>query len=166
MEEKDIRWEQRFSNYRKALKNLNKAIEIVKNKYYEEIDEDSENIDDDFIDDLESVIKEGLIQRFEYTYELAWNLMKDYAEYQGETEIKGSRDATRNAFKMKLIRNSEVWMDMLMARRTTSHTYNEETAEEILQKIINNYHVEFLEFEKTMEQLRTGKQGNIFDKEL
>ncbi len=138
MEEKDIRWEQRFSNYRKALKNLNKAIEIVKNKYYKEIDNDSENIDDEFIYDLEEIIKEGLIQRFEYTYELAWNLMKDYAEYQGETDIKGSRDATRIAFKMNLIKDSETWMDMLMARRSTSHTYNQETAEEIKQKIIGS----------------------------
>ena len=161
MKNKDIRWEQRFSNYRKALKNLNKAIEIVKNKYFDNINGESE-----IFDDLEEIIKEGLIQRFEYTYELAWNLMKDYAEYQGKTEIKGSRDATREAFKMKLINNSELWMDMLMSRRATSHTYNEDTAEEILQKIINDYHIEFLEFEKTMEQLRIGKTGTIFDKDV
>lgn len=161
MKNKDIRWEQRFSNYRKALKNLNKAIEIVKNKYFDNINGESE-----IFDDLEEIIKEGLIQRFEYTYELAWNLMKDYAEYQGKTEIKGSRDATREAFKMKLINNSELWMDMLMSRRATSYTYNEDTAEEILQKIINDYHIEFLEFEKTMEQLRIGKTGTIFDKDV
>lgn len=74
-EEKDIRWIQRFRNFRSALHRLGKAVEIVT----EQINEDEE------VDDL---LKEGLIQRFEYTHELAWKVMKDYAEYQGYTDIR------------------------------------------------------------------------------
>lgn len=108
-EQQDIRWEQRFSNYRKALKKLGKAIEIIqndKNKNDEDFDKESWNA-------IEELQKEGLIQRFEYTHELAWNTMKDYSEYQGNTEVKGLRDATREAFKMGLIIFPEIWMSMI-----------------------------------------------------
>ena len=78
-ENKDIRWMQRFDNYRKALRLLGQAVEIVSQRVNE----------DEAVEDL---LKEGLIQRFEYTHELAWKVMKDYAEYQGYTDIRGSRD--------------------------------------------------------------------------
>ncbi len=154
----DIRWHQRFSNFRRALTKLSKAIDIIK------LNRD-ENADDETLE-IESVLKEGLIQRFEYTHELAWNVMKDYFEYQGNFSLKGSRDATREAFKMQLLINADVWMDMIKSRNDTSHTYNEETAEEIYLKIINEYHPQFIKFEETMEDLRIGEQGSIFDKEL
>ena len=81
---KDIRWEQRFSNYNKALKKLSQAIEYVKKELEEEEDIDH----DDAEGVLEEIIKEGLIQRFEYTFEMAWNVMKDYALYQGDSEME------------------------------------------------------------------------------
>ncbi len=84
---------------------------------------------------LDEIIKEGLIQRFEYTYERAWNVMKDYALYQGNSEIGGSRDAIRNAFSLNLISDGDMWMDMIKSRIKTSHTYNDETAQEIYLKI-------------------------------
>ena len=70
---------QRFDNYRKALRLLGQAVEIV-----------SQRVNGD--EAVEDLLKEGLIQRFEYTHELAWKVMKDYAEYQGYTDIRGSRD--------------------------------------------------------------------------
>lgn len=76
--QQDIRWEQRFSNYVKAFNKLGQAVTKIKEDYA--IDEDGNIDDDDFLDDI---IKEGLIKRFEYTYELVWNVMKDYAEFQG-----------------------------------------------------------------------------------
>lgn len=85
---------------------------------------------------LDEMIKEGLIQRFEYTHELAWNVMKDYAEYQGNNSVGGSRDATREALQLKIIEYGEVWMDMIQSRNKTTHTYNESTANEIYGKII------------------------------
>ena len=148
--EEDIRWLQRFSNYVKALKKLSDAVSYVK-----------ENIDEDSDSDLDQIVKEGLIQRFEYTHELAWNVMKDYAAYQGNANVGGSRDATREAFQLQLIKDGELWMDMLTSRNKTSHTYNEETAEEIYQKIINDYHLAFVEFKQKMEEKRNDEQKKL-----
>lgn len=156
--EQDIRWEQRFSNYVKALNKLTQAVEYIKKNVTGE-DEPIEDDDLDFV--LDEIIKEGLIQRFEYTHELAWNVMKDYAAYQGNSSIGGSRDATREAFQLQLISDGRIWMDMIGSRNKTSHTYNEETADEIYAKIINRYYDAFLEFEKNMEFKRSGEQGKI-----
>ncbi|WP_430809723.1 MULTISPECIES: nucleotidyltransferase substrate binding protein [unclassified Carboxylicivirga] len=161
-DKKDIRWEQRFSNYNKALKKLSEAINYIK-KELQKNELEIENEDAEGV--LEEIIKEGLIQRFEYTYEMAWNVMKDYAFYQGNSEIGGSRDAIRFAFSTKLIENGDMWMDMIKSRIKTSHTYNEETANEIYLKIINEYHSAFLKFQEVMEGKRTGEQQSLFDKE-
>lgn len=159
-DKKDIRWEQRLSNYNKALKKLSEAIEYIQRELKESelnIDnEDTENV-------LEEIIKEGLIQRFEYTFEMAWNVMKDYAFYQGNSAIGGSRDAIRFAFASKLIENGELWMDMIKSRIKTSHTYNQETANEIFLKVVNEYYSAFLKFQEVMEEKRTGEQQNLFD---
>jgi len=155
----DIRWHQRFSNYRKALKTLLQGIDVIKfNIAEEDTGEDKTAI--------REMLKDGLIQRFEYTHELAWNVMKDYAEYQGNNNVKGSRDATREAFKMDLITNAEDWMDMLKSRNDTSHTYVAETANEIYNKILTVYQPLFKGFEARMEVLRSGMQSEIFDKEV
>ena len=157
--EQDIRWEQRFSNFGKALRKLSQAIEYIRHNFMEE---------DDPIDDgdlgfvLDEMIKEGLIKRFEYTHELAWNVMKDYVAYQGNANVGGSRDATKEAFQLKLISDGKLWMDMIGSRNKTSHTYNEETADEIYSKILNDYYPAFLEFQKNMEVKRSGEQGKIF----
>ncbi|HEY3390628.1 MAG TPA: nucleotidyltransferase substrate binding protein [Prolixibacteraceae bacterium] len=155
--EHDIRWEQRFSNYRKAVEKLGQAVKFIKDKFAEE------KVIDRPASVLDEVLKEGLIQRFEYTHELAWNVMKDYAEYQGDASIRGSRDATREAFKMSLVNNGEVWMDMIKSRNETSHTYNEETAEEIFLKIIEEYYPAFDEFTKVMRNLQSREQADIFE---
>lgn len=148
-EEKDIRWLQRFDNYRKALFRLKQAVRIV-----------SENIEDDEYDEIDVLLKEGLIQRFEYTHELAWKVMKDYAEYQGYTDIRGSRDAFRKAFEMGIITDKH-WMNSIEDRNLTSHNYDDETAEEILELIIRVYFPLFLEFEKTMLSI-SGIEPTLF----
>ncbi len=131
--EDDIRWQQRFFNFRKALKQLERAI-IIQNER-----------------ELSELEKQGLIQAFEFTHELAWNVMKDFFEFQGNTAISGSRDATREAFNKGLIENGEAWMDMIKSRNKSSHTYNEEVAEEIVYQIIDAYYPSFREFYKEME---------------
>jgi nucleotidyltransferase substrate binding protein (TIGR01987 family) len=136
MVEKDIRWIQRFNNYRRALEKFNQAVDIISNKL-----EWGEEIDD--------LLKEGLIQRFEYTHELAWKVMKDYAQYQGYTNIQGSRDAFRKAFEMGIIEN-EAWMESINDRNLTSHNYDDETVAEILKAIIDTYALLFNDFEKKM----------------
>lgn len=142
--EQDIRWEQRFSNYEKALHKLNQSVEYIQNNFFEEKYGDLDNV-------LDEMLKEGLIQRFEYTFELAWNVMKDYAVFQGNANVGGSRDAIREAFELQLITDGKLWMDMISSRVKTSHTYNEETAEEIYSKILNKYHPAFVDFQKVME---------------
>ena len=149
--EGDLRWEQRFDNYQKALKKLSEAIDYVKNDL--KVNESDLEIGDSY-EVLEEIIKEGLIQRFEYTYELAWNMMKDYAMYQGNPEIGGSRDAIRYAFSSNLIADGDVWMDMIKSRVKTSHTYNKEMATHIYLKIIEDYFPVFLRLEVKMASLR------------
>lgn len=156
--QEDIRWEQRFSNYVKAFYKLNEAVVKINEDYG--INEDGNLDDDEFIDDI---LKEGVIKRFEYTYELAWNVMKDYADFQGNPDIPGSRSAIREALKMGLITHGKTWMDMIESRIRTSHTYNEETADGIFKKIMEEYHPAFEDFLHKMETYRSGEQGNLLD---
>ena len=149
--EEDIRWEQRFSNYNKALHKLSQAVAFI--------NQSNENIETTEV--LDEIIKEGLIQRFEYTHELAWNVMKDYAFYQGNRNIRGSRDATREEFQLNLITNGAIWMDMIARRNKTSHTYNESTANEIYKKIVADYYPAFIEFQLKMETIRSGEQQKL-----
>jgi nucleotidyltransferase substrate binding protein (TIGR01987 family) len=79
--------------------------------------------------------------------------MKDYFEVQGETNIRGSRDAFRLAFKRGLVENGEVWMDMIQSRTLTSHTYNEEVAEKIAADIVNRYFSEFVSLKTKLSSL-------------
>jgi len=129
----DTRWIQRFNNFSKAFKQLTKFIEKGK------------------LNDLE---QQGLIQSFEYNYELAWNTIKDFYENQGETGIQGSRDAIRLAFKRGLIENGEIWMKMIKSRTLTSHTYNEDTAREISSDIVKSYYGEFLKLQHKLNELK------------
>ena len=102
----DIRWQQRFSNYVKALDKLSRSVDYVKANLEADDKEGNEKIDEI----LEEIVKDGLIQRFEYTHELAWNVMKDYAAFQGNSNVGGSRDATREALQLLLISDGNIWM--------------------------------------------------------
>ncbi len=141
---KDIRWEQRFANYQKALTQLQKFIDKG---------------------ELSELEKQGLIKVFEYTYELAWNTLKDFLEHRGQTDIYGSRDAIRKAFELGLIENGENWMDMLISRNKTSHTYNEDTAEEICQAVVEVYYSLLKQLKAKLESLRSDSGQSIFNKE-
>jgi nucleotidyltransferase substrate binding protein (TIGR01987 family) len=133
MENKDIRWHQRFANFSKALLQLTEFIE--KGNAMNKMEE------------------QGMIKAFEYNYELAWNLIKDFYESQGETEIRGSRDAFRMAFKRGSIIEGEQWMDMIESRKKSVHSYDEATAAEIILAIKHDYFDLFKELHKTMEKI-------------
>ena len=141
MADKDIRWKQRLSNFSKALSQLKKFIDKGEN--------------------LNELEEQGLIQAFEYNFELAWNVIKDYYEYQGVTDIQGSRDAFRLAFNRGLISDGEMWMNMIESRSKTSHTYNEETADEIASAVLNRYYPMFRKLHETMSEILTA-QGDLF----
>lgn len=131
----DIRWKQRFSNFRRALSQLTKFIDKGAS---------------DQLNELEQI---GLIKAFEFTHELAWNVMKDYFEYQGNTSITGSRDAMREAYQHNLISSGEKWMDMIKSRNMSSHTYNHSTADEIAKQVTGVYFPLFQQFEAHMQGL-------------
>lgn len=157
MNNEDIRWEHRFSNFNKALKKLEDAVKYILDNSDEEYPEDIENLDD-IVNDL---IKQGLIQSFEFTHELAWKVIKDYAAFQGNPEIKGSRDAAREGFAMGLIDDGEVWMEMIKSRNESPHTNDEKTATGIYTKIIQEYLPAFIDFRYNMESLRSGNQSKL-----
>ena len=129
--EEDIRWKQRFGNYLKPLGQLQKFIAKG---------------------NLNELEEQGLIQAFEFTHELAWNVMKDYFEYQGNTTITASRDATREAFQKGLIQDGAQWMEMIKSRNQSTHTYNESTANDIRDRILNYYYDLFVSFKKKMKE--------------
>lgn len=151
MADQEIRWKQRFNNYLKALNKLDRAAAKIKSgSIYGDVPKSEVSF-------LNHIIKEGLIQRFEYTHELAWNVMKDYLMEVGGIKTLGSKDATKAAFSADLIANGEVWMEMIKSRNLTTHTYNEKTADEIYRKIIGEYHPEFLAFRDMMNGLLSAR---------
>jgi nucleotidyltransferase substrate binding protein (TIGR01987 family) len=129
----NLRWKQRFQNLKKALSQLQDAVELAEERPLSKLEE------------------LGLIQAFEFTHELAWKVMKDYFIHQGDTSITGSRDATRAAFANGLVSDGEGWMEMIKSRNQTSHTYEEATASEIAEKVLNHYFELFSAFSETME---------------
>ncbi len=136
MTNSDIRWHQRLANYTKALHQLASGVALLKTRP---------------LTDLE---KQGLIQAFEFTHELAWNVMKDYFFFQGHSNITGSRDATREAFHQGVIEQGEVWMEMIKSRNQSSHTYNQVVADAIVNQIVERYTPSFQAFLKRMDALK------------
>ncbi|MFZ2288380.1 MAG: nucleotidyltransferase substrate binding protein [Halopseudomonas yangmingensis] len=133
MSEQDVRWLQRLANYQRALARLREAVQLANSRP---------------LSDLE---KQGLIQAFEFVFELAWNLMKDYFLYQGNPSITGSRDAIRTAFKQGLVADGEGWMEMIKSRNQSAHTYNESVANAICEQVLGLYFSLFEAFAADMQ---------------
>jgi nucleotidyltransferase substrate binding protein (TIGR01987 family) len=126
----DIRWKQRFENFQRALKQLSLAMDLKAQRP---------------LSDLE---QQGLIQVFEFTHELAWNVLKDYLEMEGIQGLIGSRSTAREAFKRGLVMDGEVWMDMIEKRNLSSHTYNQAVALTIVESIAERYYPAFCELQQ------------------
>lgn len=127
----DSRWQQRFSNYCKALGRL-----------------------EDFLAPpaLNEREQQGLIKAFEYTYELAWNTLRDLLRSQGDASLLGARDTLREAFRLGLIDQGDQWMLMIQDRDLTSHTYNRSTADAIAAQIVASYLPCFQQLRGTLQQ--------------
>ena len=119
MNERDIRWEQRFQNFEKAYLQLKSSVIEVEN-----------------LSDLE---KEGMVQRFEYTFELAWKTLKDYLQEQG-VDARFPREVIKQSYHYGLIEDGEIWMVMLDNRNTMAHTYNEKTFRQAVSDIVSNFY--------------------------
>lgn len=130
----DIRWQQRFANYRKALAQLTQAVELCQQRPLSELE------------------RQGLIQAFEFTHELAWNTFNDIALSQGATGLLGSRDATRYAFKAELIEDGENWMKMIESRNLSTHTYNESVAQEVEHLVVTSYFALFHQLSALLQE--------------
>lgn len=129
------RWQQPLNNYISALAQLKSAVLLAAKR------------------ELSDLEKQGLVQAFEVTHELAWNVMKDYFLDQGNPNITGSRDAVREAFNKQLVTDGVDWMEMIKSRSQTSHTYNRDVANEIASKIIDVYFRLFESFLVKMQSL-------------
>ena len=140
------RWEQRLDSYHKALARLAEIVGASKKRALNEFERD------------------GLVQRFEFTHELSWKLMKAYAEYQGFDGIGGWRDATRKAFEMSLISDGQSWMDMIKSRNETSHNYDGSMADDVVDSIINRFYPLLADFYQKMNSLSALTPDDLFSK--
>ena len=116
----DIRWKQRFQNYEKAFKRLSRAIEVVKSAS-----------DDD-------LLQSGLVQTYEYTFELAWKTLKDYLTLEG-FEVRSPRETIRQGFQSGYIMNGEDWLQALADRNLATHIYDDEIIIRVLNDIFARY---------------------------
>lgn len=118
MAQDDIRWKQRFANFSKAMGHLENALQIP---------------------EPDMVQKAGIIQFFEMSFELAWNMVKDYLEEQGFVDIKSPRGALKKAFEVNILENGHEWMELLQDRNLTAHTYDEQKATDMEHLIQDKY---------------------------
>ena len=114
---KDIRWKQRFQNFDRAFIFLSKSCQL------------------EVYDELQGA---GLVQSFEFTFELAWKTLKDYMQDQG-LEVQFPREVIKQAFTAQLIEDGKLWIEMLDKRNELTHTYNQEQAEKAVRIIRNKY---------------------------
>ena len=129
------RWKQRFNNYLRAFRALDRAVELAANR------------------DLSELEEQGLIQAFEFTHELGWNVLRAYLENQGLFGLVGSKDTARQAFQSGLITSGEAWMEMVQARNLTSHTYDQVLAKEVVTMVVEIFHPAFQELVERFSRL-------------
>lgn len=141
-ESKDIRWHQRFFNFNKAFRQLEKFVAQK---------------------DMNKLEEQGLIKAFEYTYELAWKTLQDLIKEKGYKDIIGPKPVIEQSFQDAYISDGESWMRMHNSRNLTSHTYNEETAQEIINKIRAEYFDLFKALHLRLEEEKSGNKTSIFN---
>ncbi|NQX01033.1 nucleotidyltransferase substrate binding protein [bacterium] len=117
----DIRWKQRFQNFDRAFVLLRDALENGP-------------------DTLNQLEKEGVIQRFEFSFELAWKTLKDFMEQDGFVFATITpRQVLKDAFAAKILPDGQVWIDMLDHRNLLSHTYDLAKFEEAVKALHERY---------------------------
>ncbi|HMV44810.1 MAG TPA: nucleotidyltransferase substrate binding protein [Leptospiraceae bacterium] len=114
----DIRWKQRYSNFKKAYDQLTEFMEVSELNKFE---------------------VQGLIQCFEYTFELSWKTLKDYLEHEGY-DVKTPREVIKKAYQVNIIEDGVIWLDALEKRNLMSHTYNEQTTLQTKELITSKYY--------------------------
>lgn len=134
MANEDIRWIQRFNNYRKALARLGEAVGLSEQR------------------ELSDLEQQGLIQGFEFTFDLAWKTLQDYLRYNGKPDLNGGPNVIiSEALNNGIIKGDEAWKEIKLSRDLSSHSYNEETADEIAESIISVYYNLFIQLETRLQ---------------
>ncbi len=114
------RWQERYEFYQKALRQLTSGLSVYPN--------------------LNELEKDGVIQRFEFTFELAWKTLQDYfAQKSGYINVKGRRTVIKQAVQDNLIIDGHLWLKMLNSRNELTHVYDETESRQILDDIANTY---------------------------
>lgn len=126
------RWEEKISDLSNAINRLEEAIDESKKSEF-------------------STIKDGVIQRFEFTVDLSWKALKNYLSNEGIESATTPKSSVREAFKLGVIKNADIWLEMLDDRNITSHTYNQSIADEVYERIVSNY---FDELKENLEFLK------------
>lgn len=122
---------ERYEDYKRALERLKEAI----------------------LEEPTEIIIDGTIQRYEFTFELAWKIMKDYLEYNGFVDgLASPRNIIQLAFQNKIIKNGDIWIQMMLDRNLLSHLYDEEKSREIYNNIKNSYLVQFEQLKQFLEE--------------
>lgn len=145
MEQDDHRWEQRFSNFKKALLRLRQVAESGENQHQ-----------------LSELEREGVIQRFEYTYELAWKTLQDFLRFKGYDGIAGPNPVLTQAVQDGYLTDPTGWRAMKKARELAAHTYDGDMAEEVAEAILSIYYPLLHQLEQRLDQERTGNQLTLF----
>ena len=143
MPNEDIRWIQRFSNYRKALARLADAVALTEERK---------------LSDLE---QQGLIQGFEFTFDLAWKTLQDILREKNNPDVNGGPNVIITySLDNGYIKDYEAWKAMKKSRDLTSHSYDEETADDIANKIVNQYHGLFIQLETRLQLEKINQEKN------
>ena len=145
MANEDIRWIQRFNNYRKALARLNEAIELANER------------------ELSDLEQQGLIQAFEFTSDMGWKTLQDFVVehgYEGEREkpVKIIIEAASRG-----IVNEQGWRKLYQARCKTSHSYDEAIADDIAENIVDEYQALFIQLETRLQLEKINEEKNLFN---
>jgi nucleotidyltransferase substrate binding protein (TIGR01987 family) len=143
MPNEDVRWIQRFSNYRKALTRLADAVALTEERK---------------LSDLE---QQGLIQGFEFTFDLTWKTLQDILRERNNPDANGGPNVIITlSLENGYIKDFEGWKAMKKSRDLTSHSYDEETADDIAEKIVNKYHGLFIQLETRLQLEKINQEKN------
>lgn len=135
------------------------ALEILKLKY-EDLEKSLKRFHEVIQEDKSTIIRDATIQRFEFTFELFWKVLKKILSHEGE-ETTTPRDTITKAYQYKLINNEEIWINMMNDRNKTSHMYDEKVADNIYNNMDQYYtelHDAFLYLKKYMSPIKINKK--------
>lgn len=148
MANEDIRWIQRFNNYRKALARLGEAVQLAEER------------------ELSDLEQQGLIQGFEFTFDLAWKTLQDFLrENKRPNDNGGPNIIISQSLEDGIIKGEEQWKAMKKSRDLTSHSYDGDTADDIAENILDMYYNLFIQLETRLQLEKINQEKNLFNQD-